>query len=30
MHSKGKFYEKYMALLRTETSGGTGLTTNFL
>jgi hypothetical protein len=30
MCSKGKFCEEYMALLRTETSGGTGLTRNFM
>jgi hypothetical protein len=27
---KGKFCEEYMALLRTETSGGAGLTRNFM
>jgi hypothetical protein len=30
MCSKGKFCEEYMALLRTETSGGAGLTRNFM
>jgi hypothetical protein len=27
---KGKFCEEYMVLLRTETSGGAGLTINFM
>jgi hypothetical protein len=30
MCSKGKFCEEYMALLMTETSGGAGLTRNFM
>jgi hypothetical protein len=30
MCSKGKFCEEYMALLRAETSGGAGLTRNFM
>jgi hypothetical protein len=30
MCSKGKFCEEYMALFRAETSGGAGLTRNFI
>jgi hypothetical protein len=30
MCSKGKFCEEYVALLRAETSGGAGLTRNFM